>query len=464
MDASPVKEFFIDIITRDIGLIAAILDLVDNSIDSARSMRPDGDLSGLRVDIVANPGEFSIEDNCAGIGVDNAKNYVFRMGRGKGAAVTPGSIGQFGVGLKRGLFKLGNSFIVHSSTGSDSFTIELNVGTWVDEGGWTFPMSVHDRTEPTEHGTTIIVDNLHRRVVEAFSDEDTLDTLRRELESRHRLAVTNGLALTLNGEAIAKADSTVALSALIAPAVRTFEVPTADGGTLSVRIVAGVSARQPEEVDEDGEPESQPRAAIDAGWLVFGNGRLLLANDKTSVTGWGSGRNNIPQYHNQFSRFRGFVYMDSVDSNAIPWNTMKTGVDSDSKAWRLIREAMIDAAREVIKLLNYAKLERQIGIASAGVDTPILNALKTAGPRDAEEVADEFTVQYSMTITELRGGVTVPASFPTPNAELIAALKKIQYQVDSSSFDELASAIGTTSAAEIGRQSFEDYYAKHVGA
>jgi hypothetical protein len=464
VDASPVKEFFIDILTRDISLVAAILDLVDNSVDSARSMRPNGDLTGVHINVVAKPGEFSIEDNCGGIGVQNAKDYVFRMGRPDDAVVNPGSIGQFGVGLKRGLFKLGSSFIVHSATELDSFTIDLNVAAWVDEAEWSFPMNVHDDAAPSERGTTIIVDSLHARVAEAFSDDETLETLRQELQSRHRLAVTNGLNLTLNGTAIPKAESTVALSELIAPAVRTFDVPTFGDGMVSVRIVVGVSARPADDVDEDGEPESQPRAAVDAGWLVFGNGRLLLANDKTSLTGWGSGRNNIPQYHNQFARFRGFVYMDSVDSNAIPWNTMKTGVDSDSKIWRLIRQAMIDAARDVIKLLNYAKVERHIGLASAGVQTPILDALNAAGPRDASEAAEEITIQYSMSITELRGGLIVAASYPEPNADLVAALKKIQYQVDSSSFDDLATALGTSSAAEIGRQSFEDFYAKHVGS
>ena len=99
-----------------------------------------------------------------------------------------------------------------------------------------------------------------------------------------------------------------------------------------------------------------------------------------------------------------------------------------------------------------------------GVETPILNALNAAGPRDAEETADAILSGYSMTITELRAGLVVAASFPAPNAELIAALKKIQYQVDSSAFADVVSATGTNSAAEIGRQSFDDFYAKHVGS
>ena len=35
-DASPTKEFFVNMITRDISLQDCILDLLDNSVDGAR--------------------------------------------------------------------------------------------------------------------------------------------------------------------------------------------------------------------------------------------------------------------------------------------------------------------------------------------------------------------------------------------------------------------------------------------
>ncbi|EAM7300406.1 ATP-binding protein, partial [Salmonella enterica] len=36
IDASPTKEFFIDMLTRDIALDRSLLDLIDNSVDAAR--------------------------------------------------------------------------------------------------------------------------------------------------------------------------------------------------------------------------------------------------------------------------------------------------------------------------------------------------------------------------------------------------------------------------------------------
>jgi len=453
VNATPTKRFFVDIVTRDISISAAILDLVDNSIDSALAMRPDGDFTGITVDIVASASEFSIEDSCAGIGVDKAKEYVFRMGRPEDVESAPGSIGQFGVGMKRALFKLGSSFIVNSTTDVDDFTIEIDADRWFSAAEWSFPMTVHDFVEPDHTGTTIIVSDLHPSVIKAFENPEFQSGLRDELRSRHRLAIGNGLQITLNTLPIEPAGSTVAASELIKPSMRSFTITAPDGGLLQVTIVAGVAANAVAGVDEDGEPESQTRVAADAGWLVFGNGRLLLANDTSSLTGWGSGKKKIPQYHNQYSRFRGFVYMHSVDANAIPWNTMKTSVDPDSPIWKQVLEQMIGAARPIIDLLNYAKIERQL--ATADMATPIIDALSSATPINAMSMVES---SFSMSITTLREDFEVDAVYPAPNPELVGAWKKIQYSVDAQSFEDVSAAVGKNSAAEIGRMSFDAFY------
>ena len=51
VNANPTKEFFISMLTRDIDIKAAILELIDNSIDGAKRLRPDGDYSGLFINI-----------------------------------------------------------------------------------------------------------------------------------------------------------------------------------------------------------------------------------------------------------------------------------------------------------------------------------------------------------------------------------------------------------------------------
>ncbi len=81
LNAEPTKSFFISMLIKDIQLTRAILDLVDNSVDGARRLRPDGDYEGLWIHITASQELFEIEDNCGGIPVDLARNYAFRFGR-----------------------------------------------------------------------------------------------------------------------------------------------------------------------------------------------------------------------------------------------------------------------------------------------------------------------------------------------------------------------------------------------
>ena len=47
--ALPTKDLFVDFLTKDLTLSRAITDLVDNSIDGARRLRPNGVLKDLYV-------------------------------------------------------------------------------------------------------------------------------------------------------------------------------------------------------------------------------------------------------------------------------------------------------------------------------------------------------------------------------------------------------------------------------
>src|SRR5437867_3411240 len=85
--ATPEKRFFISMIVKDIELIPAILDLVDNSIDGAKRVRPEGGddrFAGLHVRLELSPEKFTISDNCGGIEADHARDYAFRFGRPSG--------------------------------------------------------------------------------------------------------------------------------------------------------------------------------------------------------------------------------------------------------------------------------------------------------------------------------------------------------------------------------------------
>ena len=139
INANPTKEFFIYMLTKDIELERAILDLIDNSIDGAKRLRSDGDYEGLTLEIQISTDGLTIEDNCGGIPVEVAQKYAFRFGRPHDMPETQKSVGQFGVGMKRSIFKLGKKALIKSKSSDGEFEVSIDVDEWlVDPKNWTF--------------------------------------------------------------------------------------------------------------------------------------------------------------------------------------------------------------------------------------------------------------------------------------------------------------------------------------
>ena len=87
---------------------------------------------------------------------------------------------------------------------------------------------------------------------------------------------------------------------------------------------------------------------------------MILKANQDEVTGWGEGGGKeIPKYHNQFPRFRGYAFFDSDDPSSLPWNTTKTGVNEDSSGYRAVRLEMIGMMRPIFDFLNELDKEKE---------------------------------------------------------------------------------------------------------
>src|SRR5690554_1670357 len=81
VDAEPERSLFVEMLTRDIELIPAIMDLLDNSIDGARAHTDESTLaSEFWVELQVSADKFEVRDNCGGIDLDIARQYAFRFG------------------------------------------------------------------------------------------------------------------------------------------------------------------------------------------------------------------------------------------------------------------------------------------------------------------------------------------------------------------------------------------------
>src|SRR5579863_3664292 len=121
------KQFFIDMFTRDISLEDCVLDLIDNSLDAyllkhATSISQlvfgtDGNSTADelgKIDVTCTERQIRVVDTCGGISRQRAMKEVFCFGHDEDDQM--GKLGAYGIGMKRALFKIGNSFQIVSRT------------------------------------------------------------------------------------------------------------------------------------------------------------------------------------------------------------------------------------------------------------------------------------------------------------------------------------------------------------
>jgi hypothetical protein len=457
IDASPTKRFFVRMLVRDIELVPAIMDLIDNSVDGAKRLaleRAKGkeqaddpkahpgtvvDLSSHKVELGLSADKFSIVDDCGGIELAVAIRSAFRFGRPDGEDGFEGEVGQFGVGMKRALFKLGEKFVIASTAPTSRFLLEVDVQQWLaTENDWSLPIEESQSGMDNDDaglGTDIEVTNLLPSVSAEFHGEEFAQRLRSQIEFRHQPAIAAGLTIKLNGNPLQDKPIKLLSTDGLQPRVENLHIETEDG-TVQMKLYAGFVDLGDDGKDTD-DPDDFPGGNL-AGWYVICNDRMLVFADRTRLTGWGA---EVAEYHPQYRLFRGYVYLTG-SSSAMPWNTAKTTVDEDSAVWREVRKQIVNALREARTVMNRIKVEVS-ELPSA--DRPISSQLSVAKEVDLSDLPDS---------PKLVVPPKPPKAPPTS--------KGISYKVPPDLFQEVADSLGADTAVEVGRQTFDYYYEREM--
>lgn len=430
--ASPTKEFFIFMLTRDVALARSIIDLVDNCVDGARRLRPEEDFRGLFISIHASPEQFIVKDNCGGIPLDIARDYAFRFGRPSNAPNTEHSVGQFGVGMKRTFFKLGRKIEINSATAISRFRMKIDVDQWLSEndsvGDWHFKFeSVEENISvlPEETGTVIEISDLLAEPKQSFSLASFLRELELSLAQDHALMIERGLSISLNDQHVFNFPLELLSSEKIDPSSVEKEYYEGEVNSVKVRIVAGISKREKQ----------------DGGWYVFCNGRMVLRADQSIVTGWGEQEGNrMPKYHPDFAFFRGFVFFDCKDASRLPWTTTKTGVDSDSWLYRVVRGEMIEAARPILSFLRDLAQERADVVQGDRASSDLEASIEASSPVSVGSI-DRVSV----------------FSGPKPTPLDRPRMQKIQFSRLAEDVEAVKIHLGARSFTDVGIKTFEYY-------
>jgi hypothetical protein len=339
--AEPTKRLLVDVLTKDIDLIAAILDLVDNSVDAARRVSGEAErLKGYKVELTITHASLELTDNCGGISLLDAEERAFRFGPDPDDPPDDFTTGQFGIGMKRALFKLGKTFEVRSRSANDQFDLKVRVADWVDSDSWRLPLenvkTGQDRAVG-DRGTTIVVKPLKPEIARELQRGPVVNDLKTQLADRHQRSIARGLVVRVNKSKLAAKEPQVVQSNRISPYVGKSSLNGRGDAPIDIAIVCGVS----------------PGSQREGGWYVYLNDRAVLLADKTAQTGWGEDdEKRIPRFHGQYGRFRGFAFLSCKNTTRLPWNTTKTGLDADDSVYRKVRNLMVDAADPIVDFLD----------------------------------------------------------------------------------------------------------------
>ena len=353
VSAAPVKSFFVSMLTRDIKLEEAILDLLDNCVDGilrSKQIESDRPYEGSWAEISFDSSTFSIVDNCGGIPWELSQ-YAFRMGRDpKREMDAAGVVGVYGIGMKRAIFKMGKSCEISTRSGKDEYEVSITP-EWVDdEDDWEIPVA-SKATSMDEDGTTIIVGDLHEGIASRFEEdkESFQSELLSLISSHYAFIIDKGFQVTVNGKVVksrwrgllfanAQSESDKAIQPFIYRA-------TTDKG-VEVFLTVGFSRPIPSQEEVIDEQEEKKYSTEDAGWTVICNDRAVLFCDRTELTGWGEA--GIPRYHTQFIAISGIVEFRCDDPAQLPTTTTKRGVDASSVLYLQVKNKM----REGMKLFT----------------------------------------------------------------------------------------------------------------
>lgn len=421
-DFSPTKRFFVEMLVRDIELADAILDLLDNCVDGAQrtlkklepkdAARP---YDGFIAEIVFNENEFLISDNCGGIPRLTAEHEAFRLGRpakkaGQKEEELP-TVGAYGIGMKRAIFKLGRRAYIASRHDEDSFHVDITPD-WIDDdetdGSWELTLQDGQAPELEKPGTHIRVSELNPGVAIDLGATTFVESFRRTVSNYYSLIISKGFTVVINGQAARP--SRIALlfdneaEGGEAPAIRPYTLEY-DGGEegVQVKMAVGLFRRLPSEEEEDEELEGGAARRGLAGWTIIANDRVILFADRSISTGWGEAR--VPAYHSQFASIAGVAIFSSKHPRLLPITTTKRGVDGNSEIYLQIKDRMRTGLKLFTSFTNkWKKVPEQ------------RDQLKEAVDEIGFEKAIEITRQYMRAAANFENAKFYQPVLPVPPA------------------------------------------------
>jgi len=325
-DTKPAKEYLVNGITKDVTIEECIFDLIDNSIDAypKNTIELVSDYNNYSIEINFSKDHFSIKDYGKGITREALTNETLRFGTKTQHHST--SIGFYGIGLNRALFKIGKDIKIISETNNERSLIKLDVTTFLkDNNNWSLPIL----TENTQGnlGTYIEIKKLNEEVNDYFTNAEWIKSFQKEISLRYSEFLNKNLIIKVNNIVI---DG----QKILTRASSGFQAQKKDFTYRGIKVIieAGQSSKHFFTYEKSYDKEKNATLK-ECGWFVYCNNRAVKLFDFTSDTGWKS------KPHTEHAGFIGKVFFIG-NAGKLPWNTSKTDVDLNNEVYKKALETM----------------------------------------------------------------------------------------------------------------------------
>lgn len=422
INAAPTKSFFISTLVKDIQLIDAILDLIDNSIDAYIENRIK---ERKKIEIKFQKDFFVLEDNCGGIKKENIYDKVFRFGLAK--EIKAKTIGVFGIGMKRAIFKMGKNILIESDDGENYYSIKIDEKWLNEEGNWELDFEKEEKSKGNAF-TRITIKDMYNSIEKELESNTFENSLGQKIKDTYSIFISEKLDIYVKDNKIEPYDfKFLCDDKKFKPYHKKF-----NWYNVEVEIYGGFTPGETTKIKT-------------YGWFVFCNDRLVIRNDTTFKTGWG-GLEGKNYHYAEDNIFLGLVFFRSKNALDLPWHTTKEDIQEDSPIYRKAQIEMREVTNrfvDVIRLAGKTKDPETNETVGRSIFKDI--KIKTRKEIKDESIGKVPVVKGDLIYSDLPSSKWTNISY-TKEKELVKKVKK---------------RLGTTlmSNRKVGEKTF-DYYVK----
>jgi len=215
--ATPEKRLFVSLITRDITLGDAILDLIDNSINAAMHdvtnplnsakaffsfLTSKNTKLRARIEVEISEKRITVIDDAGGIQFEHARDGIFHFGAAEGSLTKRDRLSVFGIGMKRAMFKIGNKISILSDHRDGGFSLNLDANEWEETPQDKWGFDIKRMAKSTSVGTIVEVSELHDDVRRRVADGTFTTLLREKIAKTYSYFLGRFVRIDLNGKEV----------------------------------------------------------------------------------------------------------------------------------------------------------------------------------------------------------------------------------------------------------------------